>query len=74
MQNALLNTDLENNYTEALREMGYNLEKLYTQVREAGAGRGRAGGGRPGGRSPTLRSGMAASGGSRRASWTPWRR
>ena len=32
MQNALLNTDLETNYTEALREMGYSLENLYGQV------------------------------------------
>jgi starch phosphorylase len=40
MQNALLNMDLETNYREALREMGYDLEKLYEEESDAALGNG----------------------------------
>ncbi len=40
MQNALLNMDLDGAYAEALREIGYNLEDLYEQEKDAALGNG----------------------------------
>jgi starch phosphorylase len=40
MQNALLNMDLEANYREAMEELGYKLEDLYDEERDAALGNG----------------------------------
>lgn len=40
LQNALLNMDLQDNYRTALKEMGYDLEKLYEQEPDAALGNG----------------------------------
>jgi starch phosphorylase len=40
MQNALLNMDLEANYKQAISEIGYNLEDLYEEERDAALGNG----------------------------------
>jgi len=39
-QNALVNSDLEENFREALMDMGYNLEELYEQESDAALGNG----------------------------------
>jgi hypothetical protein len=40
MQNALLNMDLEGNYRQAMEELGYRLEDLYDEERDAALGNG----------------------------------
>lgn len=40
MQNALLNMDLEGKYREALSELGFSLEELYEQEKDAALGNG----------------------------------
>ena len=40
MQNALLNMDLEDNYNVALKELGFALEDLYEQEKDAALGNG----------------------------------
>ena len=40
MQNALLNMDLEGNYRQAMEELGYRLEELYDEERDAALGNG----------------------------------
>ena len=40
MQNALLNMDLEGNYRTAMMELGYRLEDLYDEERDAALGNG----------------------------------
>jgi len=39
-QNALINSDLDDNFKEALMELGYTLEDLYDQEPDAGLGNG----------------------------------
>jgi len=40
LQNALLNLNIEGNYAQALKELGFNLEELYEQELDAGLGNG----------------------------------
>jgi len=40
LQNALLNMDLRDNYHEALRQLGYRLEDLYEEEKDAALGNG----------------------------------
>lgn len=40
MQNALLNMDLEEKYSEAIRELGFRLEDLYEEENDAALGNG----------------------------------
>jgi len=40
MQNALVNIDLEDNYKDALTDIGYKLEELYEQEVDPGLGNG----------------------------------
>ncbi len=40
LQNALLNLDLEDNYRDALSDMGFDLEKLYEEEPDAALGNG----------------------------------
>lgn len=40
MQNALVNIDLEENYKEALMEIGYNLEEIYEEEVDPALGNG----------------------------------
>jgi glucan phosphorylase len=40
LQNSLLNMDLEDSYRQALKEMGYDLEKLYDREPDAALGNG----------------------------------
>lgn len=40
MQNALLNMDLEENFSDALRELGFSLEDLYEEEKDAALGNG----------------------------------
>jgi len=40
LQNALLNLNIEGNYAQALKELGFNLEDLYEQELDAGLGNG----------------------------------
>lgn len=39
-QNALVNSDLDDNFRDALMDLGYNLEELYEQETDAGLGNG----------------------------------
>lgn len=39
-QNALVNSDLESNFRDALMDMGYDLEELYEQECDAALGNG----------------------------------
>jgi len=40
LQNAILNLDIKDNYTEAMYNLGINLEEIYDQERDAGLGNG----------------------------------
>jgi starch phosphorylase len=40
LQNALINLDIEKNYKEALKELGFRLENFYEQETDAGLGNG----------------------------------